>query len=102
MQDEVIPKMDADVEKHYQHLLDMKEIEPTDEERKINPYAKAFMPPLPLTVQRMHARFALYFRRLYNREVERAHLPMIAAMAMELETLQARFLERPDKKPKVA
>lgn len=96
------PVMDLDTQRLYEHLLDLKEIEPSEEDRKKIPSAKAYMPPLPVTLQKLHARFALYFRRQYNRDIERAHLPMIAAMAMELDSMLARFIEKGGKDSKKA
>lgn len=77
--------MDSEQKAHYEHLLDLKPVEPTAQELAEKPYRQAAMPALPKTLVRLHERYEGFFRRMYNRGLERGQLPLIAAIALELD-----------------
>lgn len=80
--------MDDEQRKIYEHMLAVTPVEPSPVQLAANPYAKSVTPPLPSTLTALHERYESYFRRLYNRGLERGHLPMIAAFAAELDRMQ--------------
>lgn len=94
--------IDGDQLDIYRMLLDLKEIDPSDEEKKKNPFAKSVWPELPATLTRLHERFSMYFKRAYNRDVERQHLPMLAAVAVELDAMASKSIQKPETNRKVA